>query len=271
MFHRAMLCVSALLFCATGLVILAQDAPKPEEKTGDGITRKDVPEDYAAKVAPDLADAKLLAAGKKAYASDCANCHGEAGAGDGKSGAKLNPKPTNLTSADFHAAVTDQYIFWRIKTGAESYGGEGKSKMKAAGKSAKDEDIWALVAYVRSLKVEKIEILTRDQFKGVMADIKAANNKLGKAAKARETEGAAAEAETIEKLARKLLGSDHTMVDGKKVREQDDFKKFVEDFRKAAEEYAKLAKAGDWKAADEKQPAISDGCGSCHDVYKKKW
>jgi mono/diheme cytochrome c family protein len=275
MFYRALLCVTALLFvCSTGLAILAQDPkeePKPDEEAGDGITRKDVPEDYAAKVAPDLKDPKLLEAGKKEYAADCAKCHGDAGAGDGKSGAKLEPRPTNLTSADFHDAVTDQYIFWRIKTGAESYGGEGKSKMKAASKSAKDEEIWELVAFVRSLKVEKVEILTRDQFKGVMADIKSANGKLIKAAKAREAENAAAEAETIEKLARKLLGSDHTHADGKKVRDQDDYKKFVEDFRKAAEEYAKLAKAGDWKAADEKQAGIGDGCGNCHDVYKKKW
>jgi mono/diheme cytochrome c family protein len=241
-----------------------EDKPEP---SADGITRKEVPEDYAKKEAPDLTDTKRLEAGKKAFASDCAKCHG---AGGVKADSKLTPKPTDLTSADFHGAVTDQYLFWRIKTGADSYGGEGKSKMKSS-KSAKDDEIWEYVAFVRSLKVEKVEILTRDQFKDVMADIKKSNNALMKAAKAKEADNASAEAEKLEKLARKLMGSDHTLADGKKVRDQDDYKKFVEDFRKAAEEYAKHAKAGDWAKAEAKQPAIGDGCGTCHDVYKKKW
>jgi mono/diheme cytochrome c family protein len=262
-------CVAALLLCvgAAGLGVLAQEMEDTPEPSADGIVRKEVPEDFAKKEAPDLKDATRLEAGKKAFASDCAKCHGEAGV---KADSKLTPKPTDLTSADFHGAVTDQYLFWRIKTGPETYGGEGKSKMKSS-KNAKDEEIWEYVAFVRSLKVEKVEILTRDQFKQVMADIKAANNALIKAAKAREGENAAAEAEKLAKLAAKLAGSDHTLAEGKKVRDQDDYKKFVEDFRKAAEEYAKLAKVGDWAKADEKQPAIGDGCGNCHDVYKKTW
>ena len=274
MFHKVLLAVSALLCVgASGLAIFAQDpkdAPKedPKPATGDGITRKEVPEDYAAKVAPDLADAKLLAAGKKEFASDCAKCHGDAGAG--KPDSKLDPKPTNLTTPEFHDTVTDQYIFWRIKTGAASYGGEGKSKMKAAGKSAKDEEIWELVAFVRSLKAEKIEILDSVRFGELMQDIKSSWGSLGRNAKARDAEKTGADAAELVKHARGIMGYDANVSEGKKVRDQDDFKKFAEDFRKSAEEYAAFVKAADWKGADDKQATIGDGCSNCHDMYKNK-
>jgi len=116
----------------------------------------------------------------------------------------------------------------------------------------------------------KAKVLTLDEFKSLMDDIKTSWNALQKAAKDKNAEKAAAEGQALEGHARKILGNDSKNAEGKLVREQEDFKKFAEALRKAAEEYAALAKDGEWTKAAEKQTAIGDGCADCHDVYKKK-
>lgn len=42
-------------------------------------------------------DAAAIAQGRTLYGEYCASCHGAAGKGDGADGAKLNPKPSDLT------------------------------------------------------------------------------------------------------------------------------------------------------------------------------
>ena len=285
MLNRVMLCTVALAFClgATCLSIMAQDEkpkdepakeePKKEEPAADAVKRAEVPEKFAAMEAPDLTDKDRIEAGKKAYASSCAGCHGEAGKGDGKYAAKMDPKPTDLTSAEFQDAVTDQYILWRIKTGDEGYAGEGKSKMKSKG-SASDNDLWELTAFVRSLKPAKVEPLSHDEMESLMDDLKAEWKKVQAATSAKDKDKGAAAADKIAELSDKLMGYDGNVRggdhDGEKVRDQADWKKFAEDFKAAAEEYSKLAKAGEWAKAGDSQPNIGDGCGNYHDVYKKK-
>ncbi|MCB9895301.1 MAG: c-type cytochrome [Planctomycetes bacterium] len=279
MLNRVALCAVALALClgATCLSIMAQDekpAEKPDaEPTKEAVKRSEVPEKFKEMEAPDLKDADRIAAGKKAYASSCAGCHGEAGKGDGKYAAKMDPKPTDLTTAEFQDAVTDQYILWRIKTGDEGYAGEGKSKMKSKG-SASDAELWELTAFVRSLKPAKVEILSHDEMEGVMDDFKAEWKSVQAATTAKDKDKGVAAADKIAELSDKLMGYDGNVRggdhDGEKVRDQADWKKFVEDFKNAAAEYSKLAKDGKWDKAGEEQQKIGDGCGNCHDVYKKK-
>ena len=47
------------------------------------------------------ADATSIAAGKQLYDKQCAGCHGDTGKGDGSMGEELNPKPANLSDADW--------------------------------------------------------------------------------------------------------------------------------------------------------------------------
>ena len=82
------------------------------------------------------------AAGKPHYAAKCAGCHGDTGQGDGPAAAALTPPPTNLTKGDA-AADPDGEFFLAVKN--------GKGKM-APIKGLTDEQIWQVVAYVRSLK-----------------------------------------------------------------------------------------------------------------------
>lgn len=285
MLNKLGMCGVALALCmgATCLSIAAQDdkpkedpakeEPSKEDPVAEGIKRADVPDEFKKKVAPDLKDQELIDAGKKAYDSNCAGCHGETGKGDGKKADKLDPRPTDLTSAEFQDSVTDQYILWRIKTGAKTYAGEGTSKMKSVS-AAGDERLWQFTAYVRSLRVEKVEPLSPDEMEELMDNLKAEWKNLRTTAETKDADKASAAADKIAGLSGKLAGYDGDVHggdhDGEKVRDQADWKKFVEDFKKAAEEYSRLVKAGEWDKAGEEQPKIGDGCGNCHDVYKKK-
>src|SRR5437763_16848567 len=50
---------------------------------------------------PVAADAVSIAAGKKLFASKCAECHGDSGKGDGEMAGDYNPKPADLTDAEW--------------------------------------------------------------------------------------------------------------------------------------------------------------------------
>ena len=88
-------------------------------------------------------------AGKAKYDSLCGGCHGSSGKGDGPAATGLNPKPQDHTNGKHMNSLTDKYLFDFIKGG-----GAGLKKsplMPAWGNTLKDEDIWNLIAYIRSL------------------------------------------------------------------------------------------------------------------------
>ena len=90
-------------------------------------------------------DPRALSAGRAAYTGSCAVCHGAKGDGRGVFGPTTYPNSTDLT-ADAAKRKTDAQLFWIIKNGL------GFTAMPAFGDAYKDEDIWAMVAYVRALQ-----------------------------------------------------------------------------------------------------------------------
>ncbi len=78
---------------------------------------------------------------------DCTQCHGKTGAADTKMGKKLNAK--DLSSPKVQASFTDAEAAKAIKEGIKE---NGKTMMKAFGDKLSDEEVTALVAYVRTLK-----------------------------------------------------------------------------------------------------------------------
>ncbi|GEM_PF-678606 len=93
-----------------------------------------------------------------AFASTCASCHGEAGAGDGVAGAALDPKPANFTDAAFHAERDDAQIAKVIKEGGAAV---GKSPLMAPfGGSFDDAQIEQLVAHVRTFNPDAEPLAT---------------------------------------------------------------------------------------------------------------
>ena len=84
---------------------------------------------------------------KDNWASNCARCHGAGGKGDTKIGAHLGVK--DFTDPKVQAALKDADAFKAIKEGLKS--DEGRPLMKPFD-SLSDDEIHALVAYVRAFK-----------------------------------------------------------------------------------------------------------------------
>lgn len=87
------------------------------------------------------ADAKAL------WTANCTPCHGANGTGDTKMGKTLGAM--DLTDPKKQSSFTDAQATAAIKDGVKQ---GGKTTMKAFGGKLSDDDIKALVAYVRTLK-----------------------------------------------------------------------------------------------------------------------
>ena len=84
---------------------------------------------------------------KANYEKDCAKCHGADGKGQTKMGQKLGAK--DYTNAKVQAEMKDDAAFKAIKEGFKNK--EGKQLMKPS-EGLSDDDIKALVAYMRTFK-----------------------------------------------------------------------------------------------------------------------
>jgi cytochrome c6 len=84
---------------------------------------------------------------KANWQANCVQCHGQSGNADTKMGKILNAK--DLTDAKVQAGFTDAQATESIKNGVKQ---NGKATMKAFGGKLSDDEIKALVAYVRTLK-----------------------------------------------------------------------------------------------------------------------
>jgi cbb3-type cytochrome c oxidase subunit III len=85
-----------------------------------------------------------IAAGKQAFTRYCANCHGLNA--EGGPGNDLTPPAPDLTDKEWKHGSTDGEIFNSIKNGVAP-----DFNMGAFGDQLKDEDIWKVVNYIRSL------------------------------------------------------------------------------------------------------------------------
>lgn len=128
---------------------------KPGAKK-DTTVRLPVPKTFAdMKPTTALDDAAFIKKGSDLFhdaaKANCLMCHGETGKGDGPMAANYtNPAVPDLTVAAFHDSVTDQYIYWRIK---DVQGSKADKNSGMLGyQNGTPEEIWSLVAYVRSLK-----------------------------------------------------------------------------------------------------------------------
>lgn len=83
---------------------------------------------------------------KETWDKSCKKCHGAEGKGDTTMGKKLEIK--DLTDAKVQASLKDDEMFKAIKEGVKD---GDKVRMKAI-EGLSDEEIKAMVAYVRTLK-----------------------------------------------------------------------------------------------------------------------
>jgi mono/diheme cytochrome c family protein len=135
------------IFFVLGLAMLVLTACGAPASSG-GTTRPTPPADYASKTNPVAGNADAIAKGKEQYTTLCQACHGASGQGDGPAGASLTPKPANLVNTAKDAS--DAYIYWRIAEGGAM--DPFKSSMPAHKATMKEDQIWQVVSYLRSLK-----------------------------------------------------------------------------------------------------------------------
>ncbi len=89
-------------------------------------------------------DTATLASGQQLFAQNCAICHGAGGKGDGPLGQNLKPRPVDLTGSHL-ATHTDGDLYWWISHGIAGTG------MPSFTGTLPDQDIWAIIRYLRSL------------------------------------------------------------------------------------------------------------------------
>lgn len=101
------------------------------------------PSDAASKTNPVKPTPESQAHAKMMFGIDCAMCHAENGNGKGDLVADMHLTMKDLTDPDTLKNTSDGELFFLIKN--------GKGKMPGEGDRAKDDAIWNLVIYVRSL------------------------------------------------------------------------------------------------------------------------
>ena len=108
----------------------------------NGIDKK-----YANKENPLEENAENALLGKKLYEQNCASCHGVTGVGDGEAGKSLNPRPANIATFSRMPMATDSYLYWTIAEGGAPIG----TAMPPFRETLKEEDIWKIITYLRTL------------------------------------------------------------------------------------------------------------------------
>lgn len=89
---------------------------------------------------PDLASAAVIRKGARHYQENCVVCHGAPGKEMGDIGKGLTPRPPDL--AESAKNWTAGELYWIVKHGIRMTG------MPAWGASHKDEDLWAIAAFL---------------------------------------------------------------------------------------------------------------------------
>jgi len=103
-----------------------------------------VPDKYKNMANPVKSDATSIATGKELYTTHCKSCHGTKGKGDGPKAAQLDTESGDFTKSAFQSQ-TDGAIFYKTS--------EGRKDMPSFKKKIADQnDIWAVVNYMRTMK-----------------------------------------------------------------------------------------------------------------------
>ena len=124
------LAVAALVLASLGAGLAAAQTPWV------------APDAEKAKKNPLSNDKKFVDQGAKLAQVNCATCHGAKGKGDGAAAAALTPKPADWTSSRVQDE-TDGELFWKISNGRGAM---------PPWKHLPENDRWALIRYIRSLK-----------------------------------------------------------------------------------------------------------------------
>ena len=129
-----------LIILFTGILLMAFALPQDKKFGGPW----DVPAKYKAMKNPHADDASLVRVGRMLYSKHCKSCHGAKGLGDGSKAASLETGMRSFTSAEFKVH-SDGVVYFQSYIGRDEMPNFEK-------KIPDDEDRWAIINYLRSLK-----------------------------------------------------------------------------------------------------------------------
>ena len=124
----------------TSVVLFSFVAPQ-DQKAGAAWV---VPAKYKSMVNPQKGKGDPENAGKLLYTKHCKSCHGGLGLGDGPKAASMKTKINSLKTAEFQGQ-SDGVIYYQSYVGRDEMPNFEK-------KILDEEDRWALVNYMRTLK-----------------------------------------------------------------------------------------------------------------------
>lgn len=136
--------VGLALFLAWSILSACGKSPHPEP-VQESVAEADTVQQMDPYVRYTYAERR----GKRLFKTYCVVCHGETGQGDGFNSYNLDPRPHDLTDAEYMNAISDQTLHEVI-----AQGGRGVNKsilMPAYGHTLQPQDIDDLVAFVRTL------------------------------------------------------------------------------------------------------------------------
>jgi mono/diheme cytochrome c family protein len=107
-----------------------------------------IPATAAAEKSPLTVNEGVIANGKKLFASKCQRCHGPEGKGDGPDGDPANQPDMDLTVAARAVRNPDGVVFYK------AWNGRSSPKMPAFSQELSKEQVWAIVAYVQTLRAK---------------------------------------------------------------------------------------------------------------------
>ena len=103
----------------------------------------------------------ILQKGKFLFLKFCAHCHGSRGDGDGFNAEFIDKDPAELSDPQFQAKKSNEKIFRAISLGGSKI--KKSHLMPPFGNTLSEEEIWALVAFIRQLDKDKtLVVLPRD-------------------------------------------------------------------------------------------------------------
>ena len=125
--------VSPLLLLGAATLFI-QESPSPAPFK--------VPPELVGKSNPVKTTPEGLAHARKVWGYDCAICHGETGDGNGELGHDMKPALKDYRDPAALKDLSDGELFYIIQ--------KGKGQMPSEGDRAKPDDLWNMVALVRS-------------------------------------------------------------------------------------------------------------------------
>lgn len=136
------------LVIGTARTVATPQAGAPPAGAPQGA-RWTIPPGAAEETNPLTVNDAVIGNGTKLFASKCQRCHGPEGKGDGPDGDTEHMTDMNLTVAARAARNPDGVVFYKV------WNGRATPKMPAFSEELSKEQVWAIVAYVQTLRAKQ--------------------------------------------------------------------------------------------------------------------